>query len=43
LSNNRFALSRFDLNRKETMIDTTDIKRDIELLANRLGKTQDYL
>jgi hypothetical protein len=36
-------LNRFDLNSKEKMIDTTDIKRDIELLAHRLGKTQDYL
>jgi hypothetical protein len=25
------------------LIDVTDIKRDVELLSERLGKTQDYL
>jgi predicted DNA-binding protein with PD1-like motif len=25
------------------MIETLDIKRDIEVLSERLGKTQDYL
>jgi hypothetical protein len=27
----------------KTMIDLVDIKRDIETLGDRLGKTQDYL
>jgi hypothetical protein len=27
----------------EIMIDLVDIKRDIETLGDRLGKTQDYL
>jgi hypothetical protein len=26
-----------------SMLDTQDLKREIELLAERLGKTQDYL
>jgi hypothetical protein len=25
------------------LIDISDIKRDVELLSERLGKTQDYL
>jgi hypothetical protein len=28
---------------KPTTMDTVDLKRDIELLKHRLGKTQDYL
>jgi len=27
----------------EIMIETLDIKREVELLSERLGKTQDYL
>jgi hypothetical protein len=25
------------------MLDTVDLKRDLDLLTDRLGKTQDYL
>jgi hypothetical protein len=28
---------------RRLMIDTTEIKRDVELLCDRLGKAQDYL
>ncbi len=27
----------------DTMLETQDLKRDLELLAERLGKAQDYL
>jgi len=27
----------------EIMIETLDIKREVEMLSERLGKTQDYL
>lgn len=30
-------------NQHETMLDTVEIKREIESLSNRLGQTQDYL
>jgi hypothetical protein len=33
----------FWLNDLMTIMDATDLKRDIELLNDRLGKTQEYL
>jgi hypothetical protein len=34
---------RISTSATKTMIDLVDIKRDIETLGDRLGKTQDYL
>ena len=38
-----FAIVIFQAHHYTPMIDTTDLKRELDELTNRLGKTQDYL
>jgi hypothetical protein len=39
----QLRLTKVELSFKATTMDVLELKREIEMLAKRLGKTQDYL